>query len=191
MAHTDDRVQVENRSEWRQWLEENHERSKGVWLVTFKKHCGEKYVPRVATIEEALCFGWIDSLPRKLDDERTMLWFSPRKPGSGWSKINKNLVEKMTGAGRMAQAGLKKVEAAKADGSWNALDAVEALEIPPDLSAAFDSFSSARQNFDAFPRYTKRSILAWIQGAKRSETRAKRIKETARLAQDNIRANRY
>ena len=132
-------------------MEKNHRDSKGVWLVTFKKRCGEKYVPRIDTIEEALCFGWIDNLPRKLDDERTMLWFAPRKAGSSWSKINKDLIRKLTSQGLMAEAGLQKVEEAKADGSWYALDAVEALEIPDELSTAFDSHSSARSNVCQHP----------------------------------------
>jgi uncharacterized protein YdeI (YjbR/CyaY-like superfamily) len=164
---TDERVQIESRSEWRAWLEKNHDRHNGAWLVTFKKHRGDKYVAYNDVVEEALCFGWIDSLPRKLDEDRTMLWMSPRKPGSGWSKLNKERVKKMTAAGQMNPAGVEKVEAAKQDGSWQALDDIEALEIPPDLEAAFASYTSARQNFDGFPRSVKRGILEWIANAKR------------------------
>lgn len=188
---TDNRVQVESRGEWRAWLEQNHENDDGIWLVTFKKHCGDKYVSYDDIVEEAVCFGWIDSRPRKLDADRTMLWLSPRKAGSGWSKLNKERVEKMTAAGRMTPAGLEKIEAAKQDGSWRALDAIEALEVPPDLKAAFASYPSARQNFEAFPRSVKRGILEWIANATRPTTRTKRIEETARLAEDNIRANQW
>jgi uncharacterized protein YdeI (YjbR/CyaY-like superfamily) len=172
-------------------LEKNHARQGGIWLVTFKKHCGDKYVPYDDVVEEALCFGWIDSVTRKLDEDRTMLWLSPRKPGSGWSKLNKERVEKTIAAGLMTPAGLEKIEAAKQEGSWHALDAIEALEIPPDLEAALASYPSARQNFDAFPRSVKRGILEWIATAKRPQTRAKRVEETARLAEDNIRANQW
>jgi uncharacterized protein YdeI (YjbR/CyaY-like superfamily) len=120
-----------------------------------------------------------------------MLWMSPRKPGSGWSKPNKERIERLMAAGLMTPAGLQKIEASKEDGSWTKLDAVEELEIPPDLETAFDSYSSARQNFEAFPRSVKRAVLEWIIQAKRPETRAKRVGETARLAEDNIRANQW
>lgn len=110
-------VQIESRSQWRTWLEQNHDRTDGVWLVTFKKHFGSKYVAYNDVVEEALCFGWIDSLPRKLDDERTMLWMAPRKPGSGWSKLNKERLARMMAAGLMTPAGSEKIEAAKQDGS--------------------------------------------------------------------------
>ena len=186
-----ERVQIESRRVWRVWLEENHERQDGIWLVSFKKHCGDKYVSYDDIVEEALCFGWIDSVTRKLDEDRSMLWLSPRKPGSGWSKLNKERVERTIAAGLMTPAGLEKIEAAKKDGSWNALDAIEALEIPPDLDVALASYPSARQNFDAFPRSVKRGILEWIITAKRVQTRARRVEETARLAEDNIRANQW
>ena len=142
-------------------------------------------------VEEALCFGWIDSKPNKLDDERSMLWFAPRKAGTGWSKINQERVERMVTAGRMAPAGLVRVEAAKQDGSWYALDAVEALEVPQDLRAALAANEMAQRNFVAFPRSVKRGILEWIANAKKPETRAKRVEETARLAAENIRANQW
>lgn len=191
MANKGEQVQIESRREWRTWLEQNHTKAQGIWLITFKKHCGDKYVSYDEIVEEALCFGWVDSLPRKLDADRSMLWLSPRKPGSNWSKLNKERVEKMIAAGLMTSAGLVKIEAAKQDGSWHALDAIEALEIPPDLDAALASYTSARQHFDAFPRSVKRGILEWIANAKRPITRAKRIEETARLAEDNIRANQW
>jgi uncharacterized protein YdeI (YjbR/CyaY-like superfamily) len=184
-------VQVESRREWRRWLEENHTRPDGVWIVTFKKHCGEKHLSYGHVVEEALCFGWIDSLGRKLDKDRSMLWMSPRKPGSGWSKLNKERIERMIDTGLMTPAGLAKIEAAKQDGSWQALDVIETLEIPDDLEAAFSLYNSARHNFNAFPRSAKRAILEWIANAKKPETRAGRIEETARLAEENIRANQW
>lgn len=191
MANNSEQAQIESRAEWRAWLEKNHGQPEGIWLVTFKKHCGEKYVSYDDIVEEALCFGWVDSLPRKLDADRSMLWLAPRKAGSNWSKLNKDRVERMLAAGLMTPAGLAKIEVAKADGSWQALDAVEALEIPPDLADALAAYAAAGPNFEAFPRSAKRGILEWISNAKRPETRAKRVAETARLAQDNIRANQW
>lgn len=186
-----DRIQIEHRQELRAWFAANYDRADGIWVVTFKKHCGDRYVSYDDVVEEALCFGWIDSLPRKLDCDRTMLWLAPRKSGSGWSKLNKERVEKLIAAEQMTPAGMAKIEAAKQDGSWSALDEIEALVIPDDLEAAFATYDAARQNFDAFPRSAKRGILEWIANAKRPATRAKRIEETARLAQENIRANQW
>lgn len=186
-----ERVQVESLDQWRHWLAENHQREEGIWLVTFKKHIKDRYVPRDDLIEEAICFGWIDSLPRRLDDDRTMLWMAPRKPGSGWSKKNKAHAERMIQTGRMTESGLAKIEAARADGSWTRLDAIEALEIPEDLQQEFHRYNSAGTNFDRFPRSVRRSILEWIASAKRPATRKKRVQETARLAQDNLRANQW
>jgi uncharacterized protein YdeI (YjbR/CyaY-like superfamily) len=174
---------------WRKWLQQNHARADGVWLISYKKATGKPRFEYDEAVEEALCFGWIDSKPNKLDDERSMLWFAPRKASTGWSKINKARAEKMIGAGRMTPAGLAKIEAAKHDGSWNALDTIEALEVPPDLAAALAANPIAQQYFDAFPRSVKRAILEWISNAKKPETRAKRVEETARLAAKNIRAN--
>jgi uncharacterized protein YdeI (YjbR/CyaY-like superfamily) len=184
-------VHPETRAQWRAWLEANHARCEGTWLVTFKKATGKPRVDYDDAVEEAICFGWIDSKVNKLDEARSLLWFAPRKPGTGWSALNKARVERMLAAGLMAAAGLAKIEAARADGTWNKLDRVEALEIPPDLARAFEVFASAAANFDAFPRSAKRGILEWIEIAKKPETRAKRVEETARLAADNIRANQW
>jgi len=179
------------RAEWRAWLEANHTRRDGVWLVTFKKDTGLPRVEYDEAVEEALCFGWVDSKANKLDEQRSLLWFAPRKPRTGWSKPNKERVERMLAAGLMAPAGLAKIEAAKADGSWSKLDAVEALEIPPDLAEALAAYPSAAANFDAFPRSARRGILEWIVNARKPETRAQRLAETARLASDNVRANQW
>lgn len=184
-------VQVETRAEWRAWLAEHHARAGGVWLVTFKKTSGRPHLPYGEAVEEALCFGWVDSKPGKVDDARTRLYFAPRKKGSGWSRPNKERVDKLVAAGLMTPAGLAKIDAAKADGSWTALDAVENLEVPSDLAAELSKYPDARANFDAFPKSARRGILEWIAGAKTPPTRAKRVEETARLAQDNVRANAW
>lgn len=186
-----DAVHPLTRAEWRAWLERHHARAEGVWLISYKKATGKPRVEYEEAVEEALCFGWIDSKGNKLDDERTMLWIAPRKPRSGWSRPNKERIERLLAAGLMAPAGLAKIEAAKQDGSWQALDAVEALEIPPDLEQAFAAHTKAREYWDAFPRSAKRGILEWIAAAKRPETRARRIQEAASLAGENKRANQW
>ena len=179
------------RGEWRAWLTEHHQRQAGIWLITYKKASGKATFGYDDAVEEALCFGWIDSKPNKLDDERAMRWFAPRKGKTGWSKVNKARIEKLLAAGLMMAAGLAKIEAAKQDGSWQALDAVEALAIPPDLATALAAYPNATQYFDAFPRSVKRAILEWITLAKQPATRAKRIVETAELAAENRRANQW
>jgi len=182
-------IQPADRAAWRAWLEQHHMRKEGVWLITYKKASGKPILSYDEAVEEALCFGWVDSKGRALDDERTMLWYAPRKAGTGWSRPNKERIERLMAAGLMAPAGLAKIEAAKKDGSWSLLDAVEDLTVPPDLQAALDEYPSAAKHWEAFPRSAKRGILEWIATAKRAETRAKRIAETARLAEDNVRAN--
>ncbi len=186
-----ERVEVTSRAALRAWLEAHHGRSESVWLVTYKKAASDRHVPYDAIVEEALCFGWVDSLPRRLDAERSMLLLSPRKPGSAWSAANKARVEALGAAGLLAAPGLAKIEAAKADGAWTRLDGVERLEVPDDLAAALAALPPAADRFAAFPRSTRRGILEWILQAKRPETRAKRVEETARLAAENLRANQF
>lgn len=186
-----ERIHPETGAAWRRWLAKHHGRSEGVWVVSWKQATGKPRVSYDALVEEALCWGWIDSKPNRLDDERTMLWFAPRKPGTGWSRPNKLRVERLLAAGRMQPAGLAKIEAAQADGSWTRLDAVEDLVVPADLARALRALPPARTHFDAFPRSVKRGILEWVVNAKKPETRAKRIEETARLARENVRANQW
>lgn len=185
------RVEITSRAQWRAWLDTNHDCGESVWLVTYKKKVGALHVPYSDLVEEALCFGWIDSLPRKLDDDRTMLLLSPRKPGSAWSVANKERAERMIAVGLMTPAGLAKIEQAKADGKWEFLDDVAALAIPADLEAAFIRYPGSRGHFAAFPPSVRRGILEWIKQAKRAETRAKRVEETAEQASYNLRANQW
>ncbi len=142
-----------------------------------------------AAVEEALCFGWVDSTAGRVDERRAKLYFAPRKAGSGWAATNKARVERLLAAGLMAPAGIAAVERAKADGSWTALDAIEQGVVPDDLAAALAASPPAAANFDAFPKSVRRAILYWISQAKRPETRAARILETATLAARNERAN--
>lgn len=183
-------VEVRSRAQLRAWLETHHAESGSIWLVTWKKASLDRYVSTTRSSRSAL-LGWVDSLPRKLDAERSMLLLSPRKPGSAWSAANKRRVERLISADLMHAAGLAIVEAAKADRSWNFLDDVEKLETPEDLAAASERFSEAARHFNGFPKSVKRGILEWIKQAKRPETRAKRIDETARMASEGKRANQF
>ena len=184
-------LQAETREQWRAWLEEHHEALPGVWLVSWKSSTGKPRMSYEASVEEALCFGWVDSKAGTLVEERTMLWFSPRKRGSGWSRPNKERVERLEREGRLADAGRRVIEQARRDGSWNRLDAVEDLVVPDDLARAFEARPGARGHWDAFPRSARRAILEWIAQARRVETRAKRITETAEAAQRGERANQW
>jgi len=176
-------VHVETREAWRSWLEEHHATDTGVWLASWKATTGRPRPSYEESVEEALCFGWIDSKGRALDDERTLLWFAPRRPGSGWSRPNKERIERLERAGRLADAGRRVIERAKQDGSWTLLDAVEDLVVPDDLARAFAERPGARGHWESFPRSAKRSILEWIVQAKRAETRMRRVTETADAAQ--------
>lgn len=182
------RVPIESRAGWRSWLSDNHRSPDGVWVVRFKVHVEDRHVSYNAVVEEALCFGWIDSRPRKLDDDRTMLYVSPRKPGSPWSRLNKERIERLTADGRMTPAGQAKIDAAKADGSWTIYDDIEDLVIPDDLAAALAADPVAQRYFEVFSDSSKKGILWWIKTAKRETTRAKRIAETVRKATKNVKA---
>ena len=184
-------IHPKTRAEWREWLEHHQTQTEGVWLISFKKASGNPRLSYDEAVEEALCFGWVDSKLNRLDAERSMLCFAPRKAGTGWSRLNKTRVEKLMIAGRMRPTGLAKVEAARQDGSWYAMDSIEAIEFPPDLDKALTANRTAHQYFNAFPRSVKRAILEWITSAKKAETRAKRIEETVNSAAKNIRANQW
>ena len=161
----------------------------GIRLVIHKRGSTKGTLTYEEAVREGLCFGWIDSKAGRLDDERYTVWFAPRRPGSVWSATNKRRIEELIAEGAMTEAGMAPVVAAKADGSWNALDRIEALEVPDDLLAAFDRHAGSRENWDAFPPGARKQILAWIYGARRDETRARRVEQAASLASRNERAN--
>ncbi len=150
---------------------------------------GRPAVAYDAAVEEALCFGWIDGQAATIDEERAKQYFSPRRAGSAWARTNKDRVERLIADGRMRPAGLAVIERAKADGTWELFDTVDRLEVPDDLVAALDARPPARDHWDAFPPSAKRALLSWIVLAKRAETRAIRIEQTAEAAQRNERAN--
>jgi uncharacterized protein YdeI (YjbR/CyaY-like superfamily) len=181
---------VGSRAEWRSWLEVNHDRVLGVWVVRFKKGKGP-HVGYNEVVEEALAFGWIDSQPRSLDDRRSQLLVTPRRKGSRWSRANQERVIRLRAAGLMRASGEAAVHRSVLDGTWNALAAVEALEEPDDLRRALDTHPVARENWNAFPRSTRRAILEWIHAAKRPETRSRRIADTVEKATRNVRANQW
>lgn len=178
-----------SRKEWRKWLAENHDKRDGIWFVYFKKAANKPRVSYDEAVEEALCFGWIDSLPRKIDETRSKLLFTPRKAKSVWSKLNKTRIEKLIAAGAMTEIGLAKITAAKTDGSWDALTASDNLEIAPDLLKEFEANNTAFENFDKFTNGVKKAILQWLNSAKRAETRAARIEKLVRMATKNKRVN--
>jgi uncharacterized protein YdeI (YjbR/CyaY-like superfamily) len=191
MARPDDapRVHVERAEEWRAWLLEHAESEPAAWLVSWRSATGRPAVPYEDAVLHALSVGWVDSTQRRLDDERTMLYFARRKPGSMWSRSNKARVERLDREGLMTAAGERAVAEAKSRGTWNGLDEIEDLVVPEDLAAAFGAFSGARERWDAFTRSQRRAVLVWIGQAKRPETRARRVEETARLAAEGKRAN--
>jgi uncharacterized protein YdeI (YjbR/CyaY-like superfamily) len=171
-----------SRAEWRRWLEENHASSTGVWLLIAKKSAGTQGVSYDDAVEEALCFGWIDSRVRGLDELRFRQWYCPRRQGSIWSQPNKERVRRLLETGLMAPPGLARVETAQADGSWEMLDRVEALEIPADLEAALTATTGAAQGFSAMAPSLQKQYLYWVLSAKRPQTRAKRIAAVAQAA---------
>jgi uncharacterized protein YdeI (YjbR/CyaY-like superfamily) len=188
---TDHKVHPTTVAQWRRWLGRHHASSTGVWLVSWRTHTGKRRISYEDAVTEALAFGWIDSKARTLDDDRSVLWFCPRKPTSGWSRSNKRRVELLLAEGRMAPSGQAAIDAAKANGAWELLDAVEDLVVPPDLAAAFDEHEGSAAMWESFPRSTKRALLEWIVQAKRPETRARRVLETADKAARGERANQW
>lgn len=180
-----------SRKQWRSWLQKNYSKANHVWLILYKKESNKPTITYAEVVEEALCFGWIDSKPNKRDDESYFLFIAPRKPKSVWSALNKIRIEKLLQENKITTAGLQKIEAAKKDGSWFALDKVDALEMPPALKKAFTKNKTALKNFEAFPASVKKAIYQWMQTAKTEVTLNKRIEETVTLAAKNIRANQW
>jgi uncharacterized protein YdeI (YjbR/CyaY-like superfamily) len=191
--HTDDveLYYAEDRDSWRKWLKENYNKLKAVWLIYYKPISGKTRVSYNDAVDEAICFGWIDSKPNKLDELRSIQFFAPRNPKSNWSKVNKERVVRLIEEGRMTASGLNVIEAAKKNGAWDALNEVEEMIIPADLLAELKTEKQAFDYFMKFPKSSKKNILEWIYNAKQNETRVKRIAETVKLAKENIRANHY
>lgn len=175
-----------SKQDWREWLKENHMVKQSIWLVCYKKKSNVPTISWSDAVDEALCFGWIDSTRKTIDADRFIQFFTRRKPNSNWSKINKEKIERLVNEGLMFQAGLESVERAKENGSWTILDTVEELFIPEDLETAFEANPGAKDYFLSLSKSVKKMILYWIVSAKRSETRQNRINEVAVLAAQNL-----
>jgi uncharacterized protein YdeI (YjbR/CyaY-like superfamily) len=180
-------VHADDRATWHAWLEANHASARGVWLVTWRRRTGRPTLSYEDAIEEALCFGWVDSTAGHLDDDRGKLYFAPRKPRSVWAASNKARVEKLIREGRMTPAGLAAIERARTNGSWDLLESSDRLEMPDDLDAALKAHPPAGANFAAFPPSTRKMMLGWLATARRPETRARRIERIAEAAARNER----
>jgi uncharacterized protein YdeI (YjbR/CyaY-like superfamily) len=178
IAHRE-QTEPADRVQWRAWLAEHHATSPGVWVVLHRTEPGQQRLGLDGAVEEALCFGWIDSTLRSLGDGRRALLFTPRRPGGTWSRTNKQRVARLAAQGLMTAAGQAAVERARSDGSWSILDDIDALTIPPDLDAALAADPRARAGFEAQTASQKKSALWWIASARRPQTRARRIAETA------------
>lgn len=175
-----------NDTEWRNWLTENHNTYSGVYLILYKVDAEEESMRWEEAVKVALCYGWIDSTVKRIDHKRRKQLFTPRKPKSVWSALNKSYIETLITDQLMHTSGLQKIEAAKADGSWFALDNVENLIIPEDLDLAFKQHPKAYANYQGFSKSYKKGYLYWLFSAKRTATREKRIAEIINLCEQNI-----
>lgn len=180
-----------SQQQWRQWLEENHRSKQAVWLVHYKKKSGVPTISWSEAVDEALCFGWIDSVRKTLDSETFVQFFSKRKPNGTWSKVNKEKIRQLVEAGLMTQAGLESIETAKQNGSWTILDEVEELILPNDLEIEFNTQPGSKDFFLSLSRSVRKAMLQWLVLAKQPETRQKRIREIVELAAQKQKPNRF
>lgn len=180
-----------NSSDWREWLKKNHKNEGFVWLIFYKKKSAKHNLSWSQAVDEAICFGWIDSVKKTLDDERYIQYFSKRKPKSIWSRINKDKVKTLTKQGLMREAGLSCVRVAKENGSWTILNEVEALVIPTDLKEEFANYRGSMEYFESLSKSVRKVLLHWVVSAKRKETRQKRIKEIAENAGKNLKPKQF
>lgn len=177
---------VSDRKQWRAWLRKHHASEKEVWLIYYKRHTGKPRIPYDDAVEEALCFGWIDTNVKRLDDERYMQKYTPRRPGSRWSKLNKERAGKMIEAGKMTRAGLERIEDARRSGAWDREERRRrTLAVPPELERALEADKTAARNFKNFAPSYRRDYIGWLLSAKREETRKKRIMEIVKRAAEN------
>jgi len=180
-----------NRNEWRQWLEKNHREKKAVWLVQYRLSTNVPSLSWSEAVDEALCFGWIDSTRKTVDESSFMQLFTRRKANSTWSKINKDKIRRLVADGLMTQAGYESIETAKQNGYWTLMDEVEELIIPEDLEEAFDKYQGSRDYFLDLSRSVRKMMLHWIVLAKLPETRQKRIAEIVEHASQKQKPPRF
>jgi uncharacterized protein YdeI (YjbR/CyaY-like superfamily) len=177
-----------DRDAWRAWLVENHATAKQIWLVLYKKHVRKQGLAYEEAVEEALCFGWIDGVLKRIDDEKHTIRFSPRRKNSIWSERNKQRVGKMIREGRMTEAGLAKVNEAKANGQWDkTAQRQDVTHVPPELASALAKDKQARQNFEKLAPSYRKPFIYWVASAKREETRRRRVAEAIALLARNKR----
>ncbi len=180
-----------NQTDWRKWLESNHEKEDAIWLIFYKKKSPKHNLGWSEAVDEALCFGWIDSTKRAIDDEKYKQYFSKRKAKSNWSKVNKAKVKTLIDQGLMKEAGYKSIEIAKENGSWTILDGVEALTIPKDLSTEFTKHSGSKEFFNSLSNSDKKILLHWVYSAKRNETKQKRVIAIAESAAEKRKPKQF
>lgn len=186
MRETEETFFAGSRAAWRAWLEKNHGSKNEIWLILLKVHVKRRCVSYDEAVEEALCFGWIDGKMRRIDDEKHGIRFTPRKPGSAWSDLNKRRVSRLVKKGRMTRAGLAKVEEAKNRGTWERGSGKrETDEVPPDLGKALERNRKAARNFESFAPSYRRMYVAWVLDAKREDTRRRRIRIVVRRSAMN------
>jgi uncharacterized protein YdeI (YjbR/CyaY-like superfamily) len=180
-----------DKEDWRNWLLKNHLTVDSIWLIFHKKNAPNPNLSWSEAVDAALCFGWIDSTKKSIDNEKYMQYFCKRKPKSNWSKINKDKVKTLIEQGLMQEQGYKSIEIAKENGSWTFLDAVEALIIPADLKEAFTKHQGAMEYFDSLNKSTKKMLLYWVIAAKRKPTRQNRVAEIAENASQKMVPKRF
>lgn len=180
-----------NRKEWRKWLQANHKKRQSIWLIYYRKNSSVPTISYSDAVDEALCFGWIDSKSIPIDQKKFIQHFGKRKEKSVWSKVNKEKIERLSKEGLMTEAGFEIVEKAKQNGFWTILDEAEALIIPPDLEIEFEKKPGAKSYFLGLSRSDKRNILQWLVLAKKQETRQKRIIEIVALADQNQKPKQF
>jgi len=178
-------------ADWRKWLKKNHESKQSVWVIQYKKMANIPTISWSESVDEALCFGWVDSIRKSIDDEKFMQFFCKRKAKSTWSKINKEKIKVLIAQKLMAEAGYKSIEIAKQNGSWTILDEVEELKIPLDLELAFKTKAGSADYFALLSKSVRKAILQWLMFAKRVETREKRINEIAELAAQGLKPKQF
>jgi uncharacterized protein YdeI (YjbR/CyaY-like superfamily) len=176
----------QSRTDWRQWLEKNHQSKQSVWLIFYTKKSTIPSLSWSEAVDEALCFGWIDSTRKTIDEFSFMQFFSKRKPKSNWSKINKEKVQQLIDSKRMTKAGYKSIETAKQNGYWTIFDEVEELIVPNDLEVAFEKHKGSKDYFLSLSKSARKIILSWVVLAKQKETRQKRIDEIVESAAQNL-----
>lgn len=176
-------IKIKGRSEWRTWLSANYNKETEIWLVYYKKSSGKPSIGYDESVEEALCFGWVDSIIKKIDDEKYVRKFTPRKPDSQWSMSNINRVQKMIQAELMTEHGLALVEAAKGSGSWDnpVTPPKFSFELPPEFAQALAKNKKAKEFFEGLAKTYKKQYIGWIVSAKRAKTKEKRIRESVAL----------